>query len=198
MESVATTIPDYEGTRTGTIVQLRVEVANRAPKAYALARRPDSWESLQFIDDASLIGSDAMHRLDLKIPPLLIGAATAMVMWFVSRTLPTLAFAPLRIVAVGLGLAGAVTTGLAILSFWRAHTTVNPMKPSSASFLVTSGIYRVTRNPMYLGLLLILVGWGLYVASALAFFFLPAFILYMNRFQIEPEERARTPPRSCP
>jgi protein-S-isoprenylcysteine O-methyltransferase Ste14 len=91
-----------------------------------------------------------------------------------------------------MGIAGAVMTGLAMLSFWRARTTANPMKPSSASFLVTSGIYRFTRNPMYLGMLLLLVGWALYVANALALLFLPAFILYMNRFQIKPEERALT------
>lgn len=133
-----------------------------------------------------------MHRLDLKIPPLVTGAVTAMGMWLVSSTLPAFAFAPLRVMAVGLGLIGIVITGLALLSFWRAHTTVNPMKPSSASSLVTSGIYRFTRNPMYLGMLLLLIGWALYVANVLAFLFLPAFILYMNHFQIEPEERALT------
>lgn len=133
-----------------------------------------------------------MHRLDLKIPPVVTGAVTAIGMWLVSRALPTFAFAPLRIVAVGMGIAGAVTAGLAVLSFRRARTTVNPMKPSSASSLVTSGIYRYTRNPMYLGMLFVLVGWALYLANALTFLFLPAFILYMNRFQIEPEERALT------
>jgi len=133
-----------------------------------------------------------MHRLDLKIPPAVTGAVTAMGMWLVSRTLPTLTFAQFRVVAVGLGLAGVAITGLAMLSFWEAHTTVNPMKPSSASFLVTSGMYRFTRNPMYLGLLFILIGWALYLAHVLAFLFLPAFTLYMNRFQIKPEERALT------
>jgi protein-S-isoprenylcysteine O-methyltransferase Ste14 len=133
-----------------------------------------------------------MSRLDLKIPPVVTGAVTATGMWLVSRTLPTFAFAPLRVVAVGLGLAGVVIMGLAVLSFWKVHTTVNPMKPSSTSSLVTSGIYHFTRNPMYLGLLLILIGWALYLANVLVFLFLPTFILYMNRFQIEPEERALT------
>lgn len=133
-----------------------------------------------------------MNRLDLKIPPVVTGAVTAIGMWLVSRTLPTLAFAPLRVVAAGLGLVGAAITALAMLSFWRARTTVNPLKPSSTSFLVTSGIYRFTRNPMYLGLLFVLVGWALYLANVLSCLFLPAFILYMNRFQIKPEERALT------
>ncbi|MDH4086942.1 MAG: isoprenylcysteine carboxylmethyltransferase family protein [Nitrospira sp.] len=133
-----------------------------------------------------------MNRLDLKIPPVVTGAVTAISMWLVSRTLPTLAFAPLRVVAAGLGLVGAAITALAMLSFWRARTTVNPLKPSSTSFLVTSGIYRFTRNPMYLGLLFVLVGWALYLANVLSCLFLPAFILYMIRFQIKPEERALT------
>jgi protein-S-isoprenylcysteine O-methyltransferase Ste14 len=148
--------------------------------------------AIHFIADALRVAPDAMHRLDLKIPPAVTGAVTAMGMWLVSRTLPTLTFAPFRVVAVGLGLAGVAMTGLAMLLFWEAHTTVNPMKPSSASFLVTSGMYRFTRNPMYLGLLFVLVGWALYLAHVLAFLFLPAFILYMNRFQIKPEERALT------
>jgi protein-S-isoprenylcysteine O-methyltransferase Ste14 len=133
-----------------------------------------------------------MHRLDLKIPPLIVGVVTAMGMWLVSDTLPVFTYPPLQVVAVGMGIAGAVLTGSAMLSFWIAQTTANPMKPSSASFLVTSGVYRFTRNPMYLGLLFILIGWALYLAHVLAFLFLPAFILYMNRFQIKPEERALT------
>jgi protein-S-isoprenylcysteine O-methyltransferase Ste14 len=133
-----------------------------------------------------------MYRLDLKIPPLAVGAVIAMGMWLVSYTLPAFAYPPLHIVAAGMGIVGAGITGSAMLSFWGAHTTVNPMKPSSASFLVTSGIYRFTRNPMYLGLLLLLAGWALYLANILVVLFLPAFILYMNRFQIKPEERALT------
>lgn len=133
-----------------------------------------------------------MHRLELKIPPLAVGVVIAMGMWLASDTLPEFAYPPLRIVAMGMGLVGAGITGLAMLSFWSAHTTPNPMKPTSASFLVTSGIYRFTRNPMYLGLLMLLAGWALYLANILAFLFLPAFILYMNRFQIKPEERALT------
>ena len=135
-----------------------------------------------------------MHCLELKIPPAATGVVTATGMWLTSHALPQFTFtnAPLRIVAVVMGIAGAVVTGAAVLSFMRAHTTLNPMKPSSASSLVQSGIYRFTRNPMYLGLLFVLTGWALYLANALAFLFLLAFVFYMNRFQIEPEERALT------
>lgn len=140
--------------------------------------------------DTLHVASDAMHRLELKIPPAIVGAVTAAGMWLVAYTLPAFTYTPLRVVTVGLGLAGCAIIGLAMLWFWTEQATVNPMKPSSTSVLVTSGIYGHTRNPMYLGMLLILIAWALYLANVLALLFLPAFILYMNRFQIEPEERA--------
>lgn len=133
-----------------------------------------------------------MHRLELKVPPAVVGAVIAAGMWVLARSLPAFAYAPLRVATVGLGLIGVAIIGWAMLSFLEAQTTVNPMKPSSASSLVTSGIYRHTRNPMYLGMLFILVGWALYLANILTFLVLPAFILYMNQFQIKPEERALT------
>ena len=133
-----------------------------------------------------------MHRLELKVPPAIVGAVIAAGMWLVSYTLPAFAYTPLPVVTVGLGLAGFAIIGVAVLWFSMEHTTVNPMKPASASVLVTSGIYGHSRNPMYLGMFLILVAWALYLANVLALLFLPAFILYMNRFQIQPEERALT------
>ena len=87
-------------------------------------------------------------------------------------------------------LAGALTSLLGVVSFRRAGTTVNPMTPESSSSLVVSGIYKLTRNPMYLGFLLALLGWTIFLSNVPALLCLPAFILYMNRFQIAPEERA--------
>ena len=135
-----------------------------------------------------------MHVLELKVPPVGVVLAMAGLMWFAAGVVPALEFVfPARdLFAVIVAGAGVVTGAMGIASFVRAKTTVNPMKPDSASSLVVSGIYARSRNPMYLGLLLILVGWALYLSNALAFLLLPAFILYMNRFQIEPEERALT------
>lgn len=135
-----------------------------------------------------------MHRLELKIPPLAVGLVIAACMRLVSWAQPAFAFtfAPHRVVAACLGIAGFVIAGWGIVSFGRAKTTINPMKPDAASSLVTSGIYRVTRNPMYLGVLFALVGWAVSLSNVLTFLFVPAFIFYMNRFQIEPEERALT------
>ena len=133
-----------------------------------------------------------MHVLELKVPPVAVVLVTAGCMWLVAWAVPALGFRfPARdLVAMSLALAGAVTSALGVISFRRAGTTVNPMKPESSSSLVTSGIYKLTRNTMYLGSILVLLGWSVYLSSLPAFLFLPAFIVYMNHFQIEPEERA--------
>jgi len=77
-----------------------------------------------------------------------------------------------------------------VVSFHRVRTTVNPWRPHASSALVTSGVYRKTRNPMYLGLMLGLAGWGRLLANLYALLIGFIFIPYMNRFQIRPEERA--------
>lgn len=130
--------------------------------------------------------------LELKVPPLLVVLATAGLMWLVARIAPGFAFefSARDIFLIGFILAGIAISALGFFSFKRAGTTVNPMKPDSSSTLVDTGIYKLTRNPMYLGFLLVLIAWAIFLANWLSFLLLPLFILYMNRFQIEPEERA--------
>ena len=135
-----------------------------------------------------------MQRLELKVPPLALVLLAGGSMWLIARAAPAFEFAfPARLIcAVGAIVIGLAIAGVGIVSFRRAKTTVNPMKPESSSALVVTGIYRLTRNPMYLGFLWILLGWGIFLSNMLAFLVLPGFVLYMNRFQIEPEERALT------
>lgn len=113
-------------------------------------------------------------------------------MWLVSASVPSLTFnLPWRTaVAVAFVGAGVIISLLAVVAFRKAKTTVNPTKPGTTSAMVTSGIYRLSRNPMYVGFLLALTGWAAFLSHILAFAFLPAFVAYMNRFQISPEERA--------
>lgn len=85
---------------------------------------------------------------------------------------------------------GAALDVLGMVHFLRARTTFNPLKPESASALVTSGVFRFTRNPMYLGMATMLAGWAVYLSNVAAFAGLPLFVAYINRFQIAPEERA--------
>ena len=129
--------------------------------------------------------------LELKLPPVAVGAITAALMWCVSAAAPAFDFLfPANVVlSPSLALIGAVTCLAGVVSFRRAKTTVNPMKPGSTTSLVVSGIYRYTRNPMYLGFLLILLGWAAFLLNVLAFVVLPMFVVWMSRFQISPEER---------
>jgi protein-S-isoprenylcysteine O-methyltransferase Ste14 len=135
-----------------------------------------------------------MRVLELKIPPTIVLIVTALLMWLISRTVPAFAFEfPARnLCAIGFAAAGLITAISGVATFRRAKTTVNPLKPQSASSLVSWGVYRITRNPMYLGGLLILTGWAIFLSTPVAFLFLPAYIFYMNLFQIGPEERALT------
>jgi protein-S-isoprenylcysteine O-methyltransferase Ste14 len=132
-----------------------------------------------------------MQFLELKVPPPVAGLVMAILMWLTARAVPTVGFIlPQRKgLVLGLVVAGVCVSVLGVASFRRARTTVNPLKPERSSCLVTSDIYRYTRNPMYLGLLLILLGWAVFLANLVAFIFLPGFIAYLNRFQIRPEER---------
>ena len=72
----------------------------------------------------------------------------------------------------------------------RAHTTWHPSRPDSATYLVTAGAFRYSRNPTYLGMLLVLLGWAVFLASPLTLVPAVLFVVYLNRFQIRPEERA--------
>jgi protein-S-isoprenylcysteine O-methyltransferase Ste14 len=85
---------------------------------------------------------------------------------------------------------GLVVGVSGMVSFWRAKTTMNPTKPAATSSLVMTGPFRFTRNPMYLSLFLYLLAWAVYLSNWLALLFLPVFVLYINQFQIKPEERA--------
>lgn len=133
-----------------------------------------------------------MPSLELKIPPVLVWLAFAGAMFGVDRFAPGLEFALAGGLAIALALAaiGVTVTLAGIAAFRRQRTTVNPLDPSASTSIVTSGVYRVTRNPMYLGFLLTLAGWFAYLSNAGAALFLPAFVVYMNQFQIKPEERA--------
>ena len=94
------------------------------------------------------------------------------------------------VIAVAVAFVGGFFGIGGIVAFHRAKTTIHPMNPSEASSLVVNGVYTHTRNPMYLGLLIVLFSWSVYLAHPATLVLLPGFVAYMNRFQIIPEERA--------
>lgn len=133
-----------------------------------------------------------MSVLDSKVPPPIVMVAVGGLMWAAERALPFLRFPgefPAS-VAIGVAAVGLAVEVLGAASFVRARTTVDPTHPCSASKLVTTGVYRFTRNPMYLGDLVMLVGWALYLSNVLALVLVPLFVAYIDRFQIRPEEAA--------
>jgi len=132
-----------------------------------------------------------LNALELKVPPLALVFLFGALMWLVSAYSVFTIALPWRSALSFIFYTGGSAIVLAgILTFRRMKTTVNPLTPEATTTMVTSGIYRFTRNPMYLGFLLILVGWAIDLSNLLAFAFLPLFVWYMNRFQILPEERA--------
>ena len=133
-----------------------------------------------------------MDSLELKIPPPLVALVFAVLMWLVAWLDGAAGFAIGHRAAIALVVAAiGVAFGFsAMATFVRAKTTMNPTTPAAASSLVTHGVYRVTRNPMYVSLVLYLVAWALYLANWLALLVVPVFALYIDRFQIRPEERA--------
>lgn len=132
-----------------------------------------------------------MSWLEHRIPPPVVGIVIAALMawaaggahWHLPTGVNGLSVALLVALGLSFDLAG-------LLAFRASRTTVNPMKPERASSLVTRGVYRITRNPMYVGMACLLLAWGLYLAHWPALLAGPlAYVLYLNRFQIAPEER---------
>ena len=132
-----------------------------------------------------------MRSLELRIPPVALAVIVAAAMAALAYTVPATVPVPeQQVVSIFLGLAGVLVALAGVVAFRRHKTTVNPFTPAQSTSLVGEGIYRFSRNPMYLGLLLMLAGWCVYLANWVAALLLPAFVIYMNRFQIQPEERA--------
>jgi protein-S-isoprenylcysteine O-methyltransferase Ste14 len=139
-----------------------------------------------------------VSSLELKVPPPLVALLFKLLMWLASRLVaPVDVDSRVRVVLpIAIACIGFAVGLMAMVSFRRARTTMNPTKPGGASSLATAGVFRLTRNPMYLSLLVYLLAWAVYLlawavylSSWLALLFLPAFVLYINRFQITPEER---------
>ncbi len=133
-------------------------------------------------------------NLRLRIPPPIWLLLFGSLMWGLHRLMPfaQLVRPPVNRVGWLLVVAGAATIITAMLQFRRAHTTVNPLAPSKASALVISGIFGYSRNPMYLGLAVILCGWAVVLGSLGPWAALPLFTFVITRLQVEPEEAALT------
>ena len=132
-----------------------------------------------------------MRLLELKVPPPLVAVLIGFAMWKGSLVLPSVDLPHLThvLLTAAVAIAAASFDIAGMISFRRARTSINPMKPDAASALVTSGIYQITRNPMYVGLALWLVAWAIYLSSPGTLIGPVLLFLYIDRMQIRPEER---------
>ncbi|WP_223786898.1 methyltransferase family protein [Marinicella meishanensis] len=133
-----------------------------------------------------------MRALELKIPPAVLVLLTAALMWLIDQGWPGFRISGTWSQWASLGLSGlallCVVAG--VIGFQRAQTTVDPTRPERASSVVTSGIFRYTRNPMYLGFALLISAFACKLANPLTAVMVPLFVAYLTRFQIQPEEAA--------
>lgn len=130
--------------------------------------------------------------MKLLIPPPVLGLLSGATMWAIAKHVPafTLDFPGQLYAAAPIMVIGFSIDVISVLAFLRAKTTVSPLNPSGAKELVTGGLYRISRNPMYLGLALLLTGWAIWLGNPLCLLVLAGFTTWMTIFQIKPEEEA--------
>lgn len=130
--------------------------------------------------------------LEKRLPPLILVLIIGAAMWVIST--PTSPVpkddAVQNAVAVMIFLVGILFPVAGVVAFRRAKTTVDPRTPEASSALVCSGIYRFSRNPMYVGFAFWLLAWAVFLGTGWGLLGVVVFVMYMNHFQIAPEERA--------
>ncbi len=128
--------------------------------------------------------------MKLKIPPAIVACIFGGFMWLIDLYLNIdwLNFELTVWISIVFAGMGGLSGLIGLIQFYRYSTSIDPHKPAKASNLVTNGIYGISRNPMYVGLLLILTGYGFYLSNILTFVMPLLFVEYMNRYQIMPEE----------
>lgn len=131
-------------------------------------------------------------NLENKIPPPVIAIIFAAGMWWIASFTTGIQIEVFwrYPVALFVALVGLFFCLAGVVSFRLAKTTINPLKTEKASSLVCSGIYRISRNPMYVGFALFLTAWAIYLSSVWSLIGVAGFVHYINRYQIRPEERA--------
>ncbi|WP_370087790.1 isoprenylcysteine carboxylmethyltransferase family protein [Ekhidna sp.] len=128
--------------------------------------------------------------MKLKIPPVVIFFISLGMLFGLYYLIPELAYSFLyqrpisRIFLIG----GALCALMGIVAFRTKSTTVDPLNPNKASSLVTHGIYQYSRNPMYVGMAMVLLGGVIRIGSPLGILAVLFFVWYLTQFQIKPEE----------
>ena len=131
-----------------------------------------------------------LSKLETKVPPVAVCIVALALQWQIKDLTPKLGFTSHWFFVVLFLLIASLIGLTAIWHFVVRRTTVNPVKPETANELVTNGLFKYSRNPMYLAMALLLVAATFYLANLLTLIPIGLYLLYMNRFQIYSEERA--------
>lgn len=134
-----------------------------------------------------------MKYLQLKCPPPIVMIISIFIAFIASQR--DVSFIQQQIADInnviwplGFVLIGGIIALAGVKEFISHHTTLNPLDPFKSTSLVVTGIYKFTRNPMYLGMLLVLLGCGDFLDTLLAYSGALFFFVYIDFFQIKPEE----------
>jgi len=126
------------------------------------------------------------------IPPPIQGLIAALAIWLIAKYFPefNLETPFQKAAAILIALIGLSIDFICAFLFIKTKTTISPINPSNTSTLVTTGLYKISRNPMYLGLLLLLTGWSLWQGNPISLLVILIFITSITLTQIKPEESA--------
>ena len=129
--------------------------------------------------------------LQLKIPPPVYAIIIRILMWLLNRYFPVLQMidSPWNRTGIVIMIIAGSSDLWSLFLFFKKHTTPNPMKPQNTTGIVTTGLYRFSRNPMYAGLLTILTGYAVWLGSLIPFLLLPVFYWLITEMQIKAEEK---------
>ena len=131
-----------------------------------------------------------MIDIKTKFPPPIVALTFGFLINYTKNIFPKIEVKNEFIFGSFMIISGLIIILSAITLFKKYQTTITPLNPSNATKLITDGIYKFSRNPMYLGLLLVLLGISIILNPTGGFILIPLFILYLNLFQIIPEENA--------
>ena len=120
-------------------------------------------------------------KLSLKIPPLALGIISALLIWLIDRKMPLYQaeFACQNVMAGAISCAGLIVSLAGIFAFKKRKTSIDPRYPAKANKLVIHGIYKYSRNPMYLGMLLAIVGFVIFLGSLAGILIIILFVILL-------------------
>ena len=132
--------------------------------------------------------------MKLKVPPAAQAILFGLLMYIIDKyiTIGNFSFIGQTVTAITIFSIGILITIIAIWRFIKAKTTSDPTNPSKATTLVTHGIYKYSRNPMYLTILIVLFSWMIALGNIFNIIVLIIFVYYITTYQIKPEEEALT------